>query len=82
MQTHLLKLVLLLAVPQRVTFSDGVESFSGILKLQTQHAIAISSSGAEFYALSDPSIQNFLIRSILADIGIGIQTPTQIFPAR
>jgi hypothetical protein len=48
-------------------------------KLQTQHAIALYSSGAEFYALSDDAIHNLWIRSILTDIGIDIQTPTQIF---
>jgi hypothetical protein len=55
----------------------GVISWNS--KLQTQHAIALSSSGAEFYALSDAAIQNLWIRSILTDIGIDIQTPTQIF---
>ena len=60
-------------------FKFGAGVVSCHTSLQAKHAVALSSFGAEYYALSDTCIHNIWIRSLTAEIGYPSTGPTTVF---
>lgn len=59
-------------------FTWGAGPISWYSKLQIKHQIALSSMGAEYYALCDASMHNIWLRQILSDINCPTNGPTTI----
>jgi hypothetical protein len=57
----------------------GIGVVSCHTSLQVKHAVALSSFGAEYYALSDTCIHNIWIRSLLSEIGYESPSPTPVY---
>jgi hypothetical protein len=60
-------------------FTWGLGPISWYSKLQVAHQIAISSMGAEYYALCDTALHNIWLRTIFTDIKCPIEGPTSIY---